>query len=356
MSIYWISIYIKYCLARDLFSSFGMWWKCMREKWYDIIYGKGIIVENRCNDKVFNSVILKVLNDCNVHNKEYLRNSRGLINNIPMSLISSKCSITTDNGVIRLMTRIHDVNEIERLLKNEEKKLGMIIDSGYSAEYTKNGMYCYKNTFIPRPCDIHNEQVFTSIITMINNVSQANFLLCGDTGSGKSSIIKAIAGTIDACIIVTSLDSFASMSDFRLFINSVEYKCHSPNIGDTILRPKKKIILFEDIDKKVSKDYWSNDHSDLTSLLDGIIDNDSCYIFFTAENTDSLPYEFHRSGRMNTIIVPKVSIASIANFIRMNYGVMVDPAEIHNESLLSDLYYYKSICTNYIDFLARLNA
>lgn len=346
------------------------------ERFHDFRYGKGVTLEGeKC--PTFIRIVQKIITLSEQKNARvgHIRYQDGKLMPSIAAFSTPRCSVgvvannnSAATTMVTVTTRVLSVDDIHKIVTDTQKEMGLLIESGHVASHTRDGTFLYPIIHSPKIKDVYNKEVIAQLLNTVSIGEQANFLLYGSTGSGKSTIIKAISEMIGACVIVTSLDEFDSLSEFRLFINKKEYTAHSPIIGNatvSLMRPKKKIILFEDIDKKVPPEFWqglkvprmSFVYSDLLSLLDGIIDNDNnSYIFFTAGNLNSLPAEFCRAGRMYKCMIPKVSKCSIVEFVEDHYNVIISPEDINvDDALLADLYYYKNICTNHIDFLAKLN-
>lgn len=120
-------------------------------------------------------------------------------------------------------------------------------------------------------------------------IHKLGILLYGKPGTGKSSIVRAIANKLEYPIEIINLPSFKDKPDnLQLILNTV-YK-HS-------------IVLFEDIDCIIGdRSNESKDESILNILLnfiDGVASPDDCIIIATTNHIEKLDSAFTRSGRFD---------------------------------------------------------
>lgn len=167
----------------------------------------------------------------------------------------------------------------------------------------------------------YNEEFVQDIENVIKNSGNSNIFLYGPPGSGKTSIVHEVATRIGACIIrVRQVDEI---------INVVKRDEYSSS--ETIMRPKKKIILFEDILPCDLPEGFS-------STLDEIKRMNKAHIIFTAESMLGFPESFLRMGRMTRVIPVNVCpVSEVKKFIVDHYG----PSGLLDLSSLSEVPLYK---------------
>lgn len=119
------------------------------------------------------------------------------------------------------------------------------------------------------------------------------YLLYGPPGSGKSSMIQALAGELDYNICMLNL-SEATLTDDRLnhLMNHV---------------PERSILLLEDVDSAFNERKQSDDQgymsgvtfSGLLNALDGVASADERIIFMTTNHPERLDPALIRPGRVD---------------------------------------------------------
>lgn len=173
---------------------------------------------------------------------------------------------------------------------------------------------------------------------------KTGILLTGVPGTGKSALIKAIAGKYKKLIYVVS---FSKKLDDDHFIDLIrDIKSDS-------------ILLFEDIDA-----YFVNrepqdinvSFSALINVLDGVYSSMSgCIIFMTANNPDRLDHALIRPGRIDKILrfdYPKKTEIRMAFFDIINDNEIIDKNKEFEEfyALIKGI---KISMAGIIDFLFR---
>lgn len=165
------------------------------------------------------------------------------------------------------------------------------------------------NQYAPRPLSsvILPDDLSNSIVAQIRDFKgkrqwyrqrgipyRLNWLLYGIPGSGKTSLISALAGEFDANLYVLSLNS-EGMSDERLVEMLLEV-------------PAGSFVLLEDIDAVVSgrkvqvtSDGFSRviSFSGLLNALDGIAAKEGCILFMTTNHIEKLDEALIRPGRVD---------------------------------------------------------
>ena len=131
-----------------------------------------------------------------------------------------------------------------------------------------------------------------------NILYKRNYLIYGKPGTGKSSLIFALASELNYAIKVINMSSIRNINDllFELQDN------------------KNTIFVFEDIDAMTtilndrtnnSDEYTNNQSistlslSDILNILDGLYTNEGTICFFTTNHIEKLDSAFLRDGRMD---------------------------------------------------------
>lgn len=113
------------------------------------------------------------------------------------------------------------------------------------------------------------------------------YLLHGQTGSGKSSLVTAICSELNLSIYWIQLDQTSPYLNDRNFINALNSV------------PKGQVILIENIDRSTK-----NRNITLTGILnalDGPIAHTGHLVFFTANDLSNLDSSLIRPGRIDTV-------------------------------------------------------
>lgn len=157
------------------------------------------------------------------------------------------------------------------------------------------------NTIQKRPLDtifIHDiDKILNDVETFINDESiyitkgikyKRNYLLHGPPGTGKTSLISAIASKYSLDIFMINLNAFESDNAFVKLIN---------------ILPERSILVLEDIDhlfknensKKIS-------FSTILNTLDGFACKNRLMTFMTTNNFNHLDETIKRPGRIDYIM------------------------------------------------------
>ncbi|KAI8093613.1 P-loop containing nucleoside triphosphate hydrolase protein, partial [Halteromyces radiatus] len=112
------------------------------------------------------------------------------------------------------------------------------------------------------------------------------FLLYGSPGTGKSSLIQALAGKLQFDLAMIKLSEVHSDSDFSEMMRVI---------------PKDTIMVLEDVDHydETDKGEMHVTKSGLLNGLDGINGNDGAMIFMTCNDINKLTPALLRPGRMD---------------------------------------------------------
>ena len=186
----------------------------------------------------------------------------------------------------------------------EEKSAGKNL-SLYTSD-TKHGYWKDKQAIsVQRIDDIYiSKNVKDSIISKIDKFYKmedkyikygrqfkTSFLLCGVVGSGKTSLVKAIASRYELPVYILNITRDLTDDTLTKLIGDITQKC---------------IILLEDIDSlfmdRTTKDAGIS-FSAFLNIMDGALSNpNGTIVFATANNPEYLDISLLRVGRMDTII------------------------------------------------------
>ncbi|KAI8072563.1 hypothetical protein BC940DRAFT_316699 [Gongronella butleri] len=108
------------------------------------------------------------------------------------------------------------------------------------------------------------------------------YLLHGPPGTGKSSLIQALAGHLRMNLASIKLNEVNSDSDFQTSLAKL---------------PKKTLVIIEDIDHYKSFDNLS--HSGMLNALDGLNSSDGTIVILTANDVNKIEPALLRPGRMD---------------------------------------------------------
>jgi len=272
---------ISFKLNENTFTS------CLTDNYNNhIIYIKLTANTEQTNEKqkqTYNFIIDSKTADINIL-KSYVQNSINLINNSKSKLLTIYKSVTEE-------------------LSGKDKKFNTEWTKIYTST-TKN----FKNTIV-------SENVFTNfyenVKEFINNEAyyaekgipyKKTYLLYGCPGTGKSSIIKALANEFSLDIFNIDLENMTNENISKLVLE-INYRSNN----------KKHILVFEDIDRTRLFDdkqkYFDEKNGivnigNFINILDGIIEASGRIVIMTANNIDKIKSHtaFIRPGRVDKMI------------------------------------------------------
>lgn len=139
-----------------------------------------------------------------------------------------------------------------------------------------------------------------------------SYMLYGEPGSGKSSLVKAIAGELRLDIYVINLGS-TGMTDERL-------------VELLLTAPSKSVFLFEDIDaafhgrKKGEDSAEGLTFSGLLNALDGVATKEGGIVFMTTNHLEVLDEALIRPGRVDLkVAFDKATIVQVEELFARFY-------------------------------------
>jgi AAA+ superfamily predicted ATPase len=189
------------------------------------------------------------------------------------------------------------VEEYKEETKKEKKVIVYVNSSNY------NGLQRYKE-YVPTSLDniICNDTDKEDLIADLDNflskrewylergiTYKRNYLLYGEPGNGKTSLITAIAHKYDRPLCYLDLNSVTSDSSLRDFFSEL---------------PDNAILVVEDLhaifDKeKPIKEDLKVSHSTLLNLLSGVLEKEGVITFFTTNDVSKLSDALSRPGRID---------------------------------------------------------
>lgn len=144
----------------------------------------------------------------------------------------------------------------------------------------------------------------------LNLTYKLSFLLHGLPGTGKTSIVKAIASTYDLPIYVLNISKVKEV-DLHTLINGI---------------PERSILLLEDFDSchclhKVSKNEKVNEYlnrSTILNLLDGVISLNGLIVFMTTNHIELIEPSVYRPGRVDVNMeLPMLTDVTVREYLNM---------------------------------------
>jgi len=190
---------------------------------------------------------------------------------------------------------------------------------------------CLKSVYTP-----HTERISTmlghfqnrsGIYSNPNTIHKFGLLIHGPPGTGKTSMIKAIATQLNRSIVSITLDNICSDADLFTIISKGQFNIHQ---ADIVIPVSKLIYVFEDIDTHISlnkrklnkanienvlkdglnatapasfkEDKYTFTLGGFLNVLDGIIEAENRVIIMTTNCLDKLDPAIYRPGRVNMCV------------------------------------------------------
>ena len=175
------------------------------------------------------------------------------------------------------------------------------------AYFLQNGFWSRLNDVKKRGLDtiFIEEEKLNKIVESVDNFLQKkdryydygvpykkNFLLCGVPGTGKTSLVRAIASHFDLGIAYLSFSAELTDAKFATAMNAM---------------PKDCILLLEDFDslfieRQTSQKTCNISFSSILNILDGILTREKQITFITTNHVERLDFALKRASRIDEII------------------------------------------------------
>lgn len=237
------------------------------------------------------------------------------------------------HNVTKITSRIHSGEEFSSMIKKLINESYRVVTEDSIVVHEVGNFSC---NHIYDPYESRNiffySNYYEQILTYIENNKRGNFLLYGPPGSGKTSIIGSISKHFKAILVIVNLKQVTKPQQLRNAITSTRFTARTDDGEDVTVKPKIKMVLFEDFDAMLSDNFWKNDgstsnpddktsftYSDLINILDGVIKLNA-YTFWTTNHLEKIGKAFYRTGRMNVICnMQDIPSSELAEFIKSSY-------------------------------------
>ena len=245
--------------------------------WY-IIFGKLVCVSKDL-DTSKNMLVLRINMRVFFANKEKFMKQLKESLNSATEIYENKISI------------LYDWNSRKR----EKRPLSSVYTNNNISEILKNDIQSF----------INSKRMY-----MDNNILyKRNYLLYGKPGTGKSSLIFALASEFNYKIKIIDLKSFKGIPDILQQISNEEkifYVFEDIDALSTTFMEREESKVSDNVNEKkesprelVSDNHSGLNLSDILNVMDGLYTPEGAICFFTTNHIEKLDKAFLRDGRMD---------------------------------------------------------
>lgn len=245
--------------------------------WY-IIFGKLVCVSKDL-DTSKNMLVLRISMRVFFANKEKFMKQLKESLNSATEIYENKISI------------LYDWNSRKR----EKRPLSSVYTNNNISEILKNDIQSF----------INSKRMY-----MDNNILyKRNYLLYGKPGTGKSSLIFALASEFNYKIKIIDLKSFKGIPDILQQISNEEkifYVFEDIDALSTTFMEREESKVSDNVNEKkesprelVSDNHSGLNLSDILNVMDGLYTPEGAICFFTTNHIEKLDKAFLRDGRMD---------------------------------------------------------
>lgn len=167
------------------------------------------------------------------------------------------------NSTFTFYSRLHTNDDFVKLCedlldKSTDKVKERAIISQLNSDYDDYLYYLEENQNAPYATDICEK-----IEHIIKENTNANILLHGPPGTGKTSIIKYLADKMEAILILCHFRNFDNIHMFRRYLAKTEFYAIDSKSGREVnITPKRRFYVFEDFDTMLPSKFWNNGNDD----------------------------------------------------------------------------------------------
>ena len=245
--------------------------------WY-IIFGKLVCVSKDL-DTSKNMLVLRI------SMRVFFANKEKFMKQLKESL--SSATVIYENKI----SILYDWNSRKR----EKRPLSSVYTNNNISEILKNDIQSF----------INSKRMY-----MDNNILyKRNYLLYGKPGTGKSSLIFALASEFNYKIKIIDLKSFKGIPDILQQISNEEkifYVFEDIDALSTTFMEREESKVSDNVNEKkesprelVSDNHSGLNLSDILNVMDGLYTPEGAICFFTTNHIEKLDKAFLRDGRMD---------------------------------------------------------